>query len=1059
MSGEEKLRLIARILGKVIGIALLPLALIAALALLIVRVVVEVATLAWTALLLLLMPFVFLAHYRAVRPKVRRLTSEGSFARAIHLLYAVDRWLTRVYLTDRHPLFILCLADLAMLLRDTDDEREESVWLDLRKRVEDQFGARGCYYGLCLLNLGRVAERKKDWKAAATFFETAVSVCPANSTDHRERDQRVSSLVALASLYRQLGRFADSQRLSQEALQVAQSIRLSLGQIRHGFFSGRPTVRLNDFSVSQFLGDVYLEKGDWQSAEPLIRIAFEKAKAGTYAERAQTSLSLGALFRSKGDEVQAESHFLRARQLLTGNGRNQTPLFVNLLTNLASLYFHTGRLEESLECLQSGLDISRDRKLAESEWQVLKNLVFVTAALERHESVLQYGAEALSTVNPASEAVPFDLAGLLLDIGRTHYALGQDEEAEKKLLRALDLTSSVFGPDHIDYAVTLFYLGLVEARRRSYQTAWESLLHSAGITTRHLLKSFEVRSEQQRLEQVILSRTGMDAILSLLCQRFRDSREHCAAAFEVTLKRKGLTIEILGLQRQAAHADRDPVVSEKFRELNAVKAELARVNATTASQNSSIDAALAGLLYRKETIERELSAMLAELLPRAVENATPKAVADTLPANTWLVEYVLYRSLEFESATASFLSASSRYAAFLLGHCHESVPVVFDLGAADEIDQLVVSFRRHLDGQEPVDSAGTKLREQIWDPIARQLPSACDVWIAPDAQLCLVPFAALPLSEARCLLDHPALNISYINTGRDVLSRDGEGNPSPGKPVVVASPDFDLSGHTPGRPLPPAGESESGQRDLLDQLGEFHALDGSEEEGRQIADRYGVEPWLHANALKKRLKEVRSPRILHLATHGFFIGRTDAPTVRLLPITTPEGISVKIRTVENPMMRSGLALAGANSWLRGDKIHSEAEDGLLTAEDVTGMDLRGTRLVVLSACDTALGDVLMGEGVFGLRRAFIVAGAETVIMSLWRIGDAETAEFMFLFYEALDEGHGCAEALRRAQREFRRRYSGVESPSANAWGAFICQGHPGPLTNGAKPAAPYSRNS
>ena len=137
-------------------------------------------------------------------------------------------------------------------------------------------------------------------------------------------------------------------------------------------------------------------------------------------------------------------------------------------------------------------------------------------------------------------------------------------------------------------------------------------------------------------------------------------------------------------------------------------------------------------------------------------------------------------------------------------------------------------------------------------------------------------------------------------------------------------------------------------------------------------------------------------------------------------------------------------MAAANTWLEGSEPPEEAEDGLLTAEDVTGMDLLATEMVVLSACETGLGRVHVGEGVYGLRRAFVLAGAKTLVMSLWKVPDQETQELMEDFYQRLWEGQPRAEALREAQLDMKDKHP--DEPLY--WGAFICQGDPGPLTLG-----------
>ena len=209
----------------------------------------------------------------------------------------------------------------------------------------------------------------------------------------------------------------------------------------------------------------------------------------------------------------------------------------------------------------------------------------------------------------------------------------------------------------------------------------------------------------------------------------------------------------------------------------------------------------------------------------------------------------------------------------------------------------------------------------------------------------------------------------------------------------------------------------------------------------------GVLPWMDVAALESRLKTCRSSRILHLATHGFFLAdqphdpnkeRRDLVAVGFTSGSEPGRLSGA--GLENPLLRSGLALAGVNSWLIGGSPPAEAEDGLLTAEDVSGLDLLDTDLVVLSACETGLGEIHVGEGVFGLRRAFVLAGAKTLVMSLWKVPDQQTQELMVDFYSRILAGRGCAEALREAQLALKAKY-----PDPLYWGAFICQGNPGPL--------------
>jgi CHAT domain-containing protein len=252
---------------------------------------------------------------------------------------------------------------------------------------------------------------------------------------------------------------------------------------------------------------------------------------------------------------------------------------------------------------------------------------------------------------------------------------------------------------------------------------------------------------------------------------------------------------------------------------------------------------------------------------------------------------------------------------------------------------------------------------------------------------------------------------------------------------VAGDPDFDLAGM-------PSGAEPARTRAIDRSAISFGRLPGTHDEGVGVAKLLGVDPWLEGDVLESAIKQSRSPRILHLATHGFFLPDTE-------PEADPEGrggpatFGLRGQLPANPLLRSGLALAGANTWLRAGTPPAAAEDGLLTAEDVTGLDLGATELVVLSACETGLGEVRRGEGVFGLRRAFVLAGARTLIMSLWKVPDRQTRELMEDLYGRLLNGTPRAEALRQAQLAMSERY-----PHPVFWGAFICQGEPGPLATG-----------
>jgi CHAT domain-containing protein len=191
-----------------------------------------------------------------------------------------------------------------------------------------------------------------------------------------------------------------------------------------------------------------------------------------------------------------------------------------------------------------------------------------------------------------------------------------------------------------------------------------------------------------------------------------------------------------------------------------------------------------------------------------------------------------------------------------------------------------------------------------------------------------------------------------------------------------------------------------------------------------------------ANATEEKLKGLHGPRILHVATHGFFLSDQQVAAATLRPISFGAE-APPLPLGENPLLRSGLAVAGANARRSGDR-----DDGILTAAEAAQLDLRGTQLVVLSACDTGLGEVQQGEGVYGLRRALVLAGAQAQLVSLWKVADAQTQALMVDYYQRLLKGEGRSAALREAQRAM------IANPATQHpyyWAAFIHVGSWTPL--------------
>jgi CHAT domain-containing protein len=320
----------------------------------------------------------------------------------------------------------------------------------------------------------------------------------------------------------------------------------------------------------------------------------------------------------------------------------------------------------------------------------------------------------------------------------------------------------------------------------------------------------------------------------------------------------------------------------------------------------------------------------------------------------------------------------------------------------------------------------------VMSPIRALLGESRDVYISPDDQLNLVPFAALLDEDGRWLVS--THRFTWLTSGRDLLRLD-QTRPARSGPVVVAGPSYDLRGRAVGRSPDPTTSTSNPAADDLATL-RFSPLPGAAREGTALA---GIVPGTRLlvadRATEAAIKSLRAPRLLHIATHGFFLasapaareGTRSAMLLEAMDDAGPRAVG------KDPLLRAGWALAGANDR----RTAGRADDGVLTALEASSLDLWGTKLVVLSACETGLGEVTNGAGVYGLRSALTMAGAESQVMSLWKVDDEATRLLMTDYYRRLKAGGGRSDALREAQIALMAR-SQYEHPFF--WAAYFASG-------------------
>ncbi|MBJ7900743.1 MAG: CHAT domain-containing protein, partial [Cyanobacteria bacterium RI_101] len=623
-----------------------------------------------------------------------------------------------------------------------------------------------------------------------------------------------------------------------------------------------------------------------------------------------------------------------------------------------------------------------------------------------------------------------DTAQSLHNLGFLYYAQGRYDAAIRLYQQALAINKEVLGEKHPDTATFLNNLAGLRWATGDIPQTLALLKQGTDIQEINLAIFLNQIGDENRKQAYINTLTGTTYwTISLHLNSAADNPQAAELALTTILRRKGRVLDALGNTVALLRQRLNPAIQSTFDDLGARRSRLASLSFQGPGQlpPEVFKQELATLNQQIQQLESQLSSQSAEF---RAENQpiTIGAVQKLLPKDGALVEYIVYEPYDPKINKWG----KPRYAAYVLLPNGNIKGV--DLGDGAEIDQLIAVWRTTLNtppgkilpfqkrAEREQKNAGAALEEKIFAPLRPYLKNAQHLLVAPDSQLNLIPFAALPDgAESRYLIQD--YQLTFLTSGRDLLKLQ---NPAPSRSpsLVLGNPDY-------GAQAPAKGKDAERSADIgkLDWC--CSPLPGAQAEVEALRPLLpGANIYTGAEAGVDKLESIKAPPILHLAAHGFFLPDNPPPADPKPGLTGNLQETLKPDLRDNPLLRSGLALTGFNP--RENKY-----GGALTALEATTLDLWGTKLVVLSACQTGVGDVRTGEGVYGLRRAFVLAGAESQVMSLWNVSDQGAQSLMVKYYQKLRQGVGRSEALRRAQLEM---LQGEEYPNPYYWAAFTPSG-------------------
>jgi len=931
---------------------------------------------------------------------------------------------------SEHPDVAQSLNNLASVLENQGKyEAAEKLNRQALMMRQKLLGTERPDVALSLNNLATVLSKQGKYEAAEKLNRQALVM--RQRLLGAEHPDVALSLSNLASVLGRQGKYEAAEKLNRQALEMRQKL---LG-------AEHPDVAV---SLNNLAG-VLASQGKYEVAEKLSRQALEMRQKLLGAEHPDVALSLTSLafvLYSQGKYEVAEKlsrQALEMRQKLLGAEHPDVTVNLNILAYVLEMQ---GKYEEAEILLKQALEKRRTLLGAEHPdvAQSLNNLAFVLESQGKYEAAERRWRQALGMRQRLLGAEHPSVAVSLHNLAFVLARQGQYEAAEKLYRQALAMTQKLLGAEHPDVATSLHSLANVLIRREQFATALPLFTTAAQIEESVLRAT---SSETRMRTALSMVRGTEDKVYGLLLAHPQDEKLQ-RLVMTTALLRKGRAAEAGTMANRVLQQSRSkPETKQRYEQWQQVRQQRADL-LYRGGQLSPLayQRRLRELGLQAEDIESQLAAAMPELrqLQPPKLNDILAAVAKRLPKDGVLFEVVRAKPYNFKAKGRESPWRAPHYIALIL--MADQQIVVKDLGEGATVEGQVHDLLSALrtPASDPLKSAKA-LYEQVLKPVLPE--SAKHVYLSLDGALSLVPFDALH-DGTQYLLGRKSFH--YLTSGRDLLRPDS--TEAKHGALLLADPDFGKAGQVQG-----ANKTET----FYQRLSGLKRLPGAQEEAKQIGPLIHVAPIVGQAAKESVVRAVHGPWVLHIASHGLFLNGRDLPRSggrggaflgspfenpfaerKGVPIGDFGSDALGMRGDTDSLSRSALVLADA---AQGEHAQSAAEDGLLTAEEARSLDLFGTQLVVLSACDTGQGELSVGQGVYGLRRAFLVAGAETLVTSLWQVSDSATGKLMEKYYQKLlKEKKGRLEGMQEAMKEMREKYK-----HPYYWAPFLVIGSDGPL--------------
>ena len=830
-------------------------------------------------------------------------------------------------------------------------------------------------------------------------------------------------LNTLAQLYARLNQYHNAFHIYLELREKAESL------------YGKKHL---DFVIyTHNLGNAYQHIGQYEMALPLFLEAFEIVEillGKEHINSSQILFSIAVLYSTMGQFDKALPIYFELKDNYTKYLGVEHREYGNLLGHIAITYKRLGQYDKALPLYLEAIEII-EKALGKKHSEYgssLNNLASLYKSMNQYDKALPLYLEALENTEKALGKAHSSYGVILNNLAGMYESMGHYAEALPVYLEALENTENALGKQHSEYGISLNNLALLHQKIGQYNKALPIYREAIQNNIYNINQAFSFLAESEKEKFIKTLSENFNNYKSFFLDYAPENPAVAGDAYNIELATKGMILQAGIQMREAIEQSGDSAALAKYDQWQVLRQ-------TIANQYSQ---PIENRLQNLPEMEAEAEALEGEL----ARVSSAFAESQKLGTITWQdVQHVLNPNeacVEFSSFAykkAGETTDSIMYVALVLLPGSEQ-PILVPLCEQKQLDSILVqsisnrhsinsTYRGAVFATKQTMVEKTRLYELIWQPLEKYIPENTLVCFAPSGSLHKIAFAAIPIDDNTRLSDNYRL-MQLSSTA--VLLQESKFNNTPGSIALFGGINYEADTEE----LLATAENIRSRQELVSRslsseadrgglswgylpgtLQEVNAIENIAKKKKVISTKYTGNAAIEEQF--KSLKGNNSPRIIHISTHGFFFEDAEQ--------------GEHYNAAKNPLNRAGLLFAGANTTWQGKTTTDGIDDGILTAYEATNVTFGNTQLVVLSACETGLGEIKGSEGVFGLQRAFKNAGAEYIIMSLWKVPDAETAEFMEYFYKKLFGGESIPDAFRKTQNYMKKKYP--DDPYK--WAAFV----------------------